>query len=533
MSSASAAISALNASVNSFESRIEGKVVNVHNASCDVQSTSQQIYAGIEKFKTDMMHGEQTQIAHENIMRIDQILKEQFGSHEAIRKTIIGVVRDFDINLVRNSTIQELSEELWITSSRYWLSYALIAVTAWVNNYPDVARNALAEAGRRDAVKTTLFFCLMNLRFDRLETAKQWFFEYMNILDPTMLQRETEVMVQAFLNGLFGKDKELEDAVLDTIDEWIAVINADAALCEELVDKYEAYIRTLHVGAKFEYQAILDFCTNADQVQASYREISKFDDLMGLVEELDVEPEAQYDENYRARVDAVLMDLISKYDDDELILRNEQARYRFIVEHEGDLDAAEEAYDAFAAGQSEHFNIGKQMIQWVLFDEDQDVNIQVRKFGFQNTRNWFAQAVERWAGQVHAALPLEYHLSIDGWTGVSNGSDAAEQNTAMKNYYENNKFQNMFLNIPNITAAIILVLSLGLAFVSLYSLVASAVALVVLVVNCLRAFKNYPQRVARGLANLNACMAQLADFRRYYDEKRAMKAELLQLADYI
>ena len=232
MSGASNAIYRLNESINSFQDRVSTPISNVYSSSVNVNDSTTQIYEGIQKFKTDMMHGEETQLAHENIIRIDQILKEQFSNHEAIRKTVMGVVRDFDVNLVRNSTIQELSEEMWITSSRYWLSYALIAITAWVNNYPEVARNALAESGRRDAIKTTLFFCLMNLRFERMQPAKEWFCEYLKILDPTMLQQETAVLLEAFLNGIFGRDKELEHDVLGLIEEWMQILNENAEACE-------------------------------------------------------------------------------------------------------------------------------------------------------------------------------------------------------------------------------------------------------------------------------------------------------------
>mgnify|MGYP003293995419 CR=1 FL=1 len=93
--------------------------------------------------------------------------KDKLGNTEVatIVNQIVNWLKDFDINLVRNSTIQEISEELWITSSRYWLSYALLSITAWINNYEEVAKNALAECVRRDPVKATLFFCLFNLRF--------------------------------------------------------------------------------------------------------------------------------------------------------------------------------------------------------------------------------------------------------------------------------------------------------------------------------------------------------------------------------
>lgn len=151
MSNVSGVIYELNDTINTFESKVDVHVQNIHRSSTDIDRMTQNVYDKILEFRKSMENGEQKQLAHENIIRIDQIIKEQFSNHETIRRTVMGVVRDFDINLVRNSTIQELSEELWITSSRYWLSYALIAITAWVNNYPDVAKSALGECGRKDA----------------------------------------------------------------------------------------------------------------------------------------------------------------------------------------------------------------------------------------------------------------------------------------------------------------------------------------------------------------------------------------------
>lgn len=533
MSGASNAISQLDGSINSFQQRLSGPMNNVYNSSINVNNTTNQIYEKIQQFKTDMMHGEETQLAHENIIRIDQLLKEQFSNHEAIRKTVMGVVRDFDINLVRNSTIQELSEEMWITSSRYWLSYALIAITAWVNDYPEVARNALAESGRRDAIKTTLFFCLMNLRFERMQPAKQWFCEYLKILDPNMLQQETSVLLEAFLNGIFGKDKELEHEVLDLINEWMRILNEDAQACESLVDAYATYIKNLKSPAKFSYQSIAEFCANSEEVRKSFEEVSKYDKLLTLVEELDVESEEQNDENYKARVDAVLTSLISRYDAEELSLKNQQAYYRFVVENEGDTDKAEAQYQQLEELQSESFNIGKQMIRWAMFDNSEATAPQVRKFGFQNTKNWFLDAVNRWDVSLQQGMPVNYHLNIDTWSGVSTGDDQAQQVENMKNYFESNKFHNMFINTPNIALALLFVLSAGLAFVTIYSLVVTVIAAGVLGFRCYQAMQEYPRRVNAALEKLNACMAEIAEFRQYFAEKREFKNTLSSKVEFI
>lgn len=531
MSEVSYAIQNLNNTINQFESNVDVHVNNIKRSSIDVENATQSIYKQISKFKEDMEHGEQTQLAHENIIRIDQIIKEQFGSYETIRRTVMGVVRDFDINLVRNSTIQELSEELWMTSSRYWLSYALIAITAWVNNYPEVAKSALAEGGRKDAIKTTLFFCLLNLRFERTEVAKRWFYEYLKTLDPTMLQQETEVMLHAFLDGIFGKDKELEQSVIDVIDQWIAIINEDVEICNGLIRAYEQYIANLNPQKKFDYVAILQYCVNSAELSKSFLDVSKYDVILDLLKELDVDSVEQNDENYKERVDAVLINLISNFDEEEQQLRNEQEYFNLIVRNAGVVEKAEQQYEAEMALQNEHFNIGKQMITWAIYDET--ANVQVRKFAFQNTKVWFKDALDKFAVKIQQEFPIEYSLAIDTWTGTSNGKDQAEIMENMKNYYETNKFQNMFVNTPNIAAALVFVVSIALAFLTPYALIATAVAGLFLGYRCYKAIKDYPKRIEEAMSCLQQTLAEISEFRSYFEENSRKKEDVLSMTEFI
>ena len=102
------AVNNLNETIGSFKSKVDVKIDSVNTSTASIRQTTDKIYNSISKFKQDMIQNEEKQLAHENILRIDQILKEQFGDHETIRKTVMGVVKDFDINLVRNSTIQEI-----------------------------------------------------------------------------------------------------------------------------------------------------------------------------------------------------------------------------------------------------------------------------------------------------------------------------------------------------------------------------------------------------------------------------------------
>lgn len=530
---ANSVIKDLNDSVRGFENSVKDPVNNVYTSSQNVNINTNKILANIQSFESKMVKGEESQLARENIIRIDQILKEQFSDHDAIRKTVMGIVRDFDVNLVRNSSIDEISEELWITSSRYWLSYALIALSAWVNNYPEIAKNALSEAARRDPIKTGLMFCITNLRFGRIEPAKRWFCEYLKILDPNNLQNETAVLILAFLNGLFGKDKEMEYEILDLMENWIQVVRSDGNACEKLINDYKSFVVKMKSPVKYNYSYINQFCTNNDAIRHSFYEVAKYESLLDLMEELDEELGEQTEENYKERVDAVLYDLISKYDAEELKLKNQQAYFKFIVDNKGDKTKAKEQYEHMVHLQAQGFNIGAKMVEWVTYEDNDSIDVKVRKFALQNTRELFSEAVKRWDMDLQAAKPVNYVLAIDTWKGVSTGDDSQKQLKDMRNYYESNKFHNIFINTVNIALTLLIIVSLALVSVSIYSLVATVVGTVVLAYFIYKGIKDYKIRVENAINNLNETMTEIAAFKNFYEEKRMLKEELMSFIEYI
>lgn len=533
MSSSYNAVKKLNDSIGTFKSKMDIKINSVNSSTANIKMTTDRIYDSINKFKQDMVQNEEKQIAQENILRIDQILKEQFGDHEAIRKTVMGVVKDFDINLVRNSTIQEISEELWITSSRYWLSYALIAITAWINNYKEIAVNALSECLRKDSVKASLFFTLFHLRFGRNEVAKKWLFEYLKTLDPTAMQQESAILLQAYLNGLFGTDKELEYNVNNVIKGWISELNACQDVAEEYIRYYQKYIQVLPSGKECNYGMLAQACENYEEIRQSYANISKYGRMISDIDEMNVESENQMDFNYKSRMDSILVNLISNYDAEELDLKNQKAYFNFVIENNGQTEAAGKQYEEYQAVKNESLNIGKQMIKWAVYDDKEQTDIHVKKFGLQNTKEWLHAAIENWAILLQEREPLDFSLRIDTWSGVSNGEDQEEQIQNMKSYYQNNKFQLMYINPVNIAMLIVLIVSAGLYFVSPYSLVGSFFALIFLIIRTVKVNKEFHSRVNNSVGRLKGCMMELADYKQYYAENKRKKDTLQSKIEYL
>lgn len=98
-------------------------------------------------------------LAETRQVKIRQELESTFGYYAQIRRQATGILQASDIQLVRKETLRNATEELMLAAPRYWLAPALVALSAWLGDNRELATRALAEAGRRDDEKTSLFFC--------------------------------------------------------------------------------------------------------------------------------------------------------------------------------------------------------------------------------------------------------------------------------------------------------------------------------------------------------------------------------------
>lgn len=538
MSSANQSLEQLNSTIGTFANNVDVKVQQVNEITKVVKANADKTYNEINKFKQEMVENEQMQNAQENILRINQIIREQFYDYDDIRKTVMGVIMDFDMNLVRNKTIKELSEELWITSSRYWLSYTLIALSGWVNNDKEITSTAVSESYRTDKVKTSLFFCLMNLRFNRFEPARKWLCEYFSTIVPEDIQDETAVMILAYINGLFGNDKQIEFTVTDLIDGWIKNIDNDEEEAERLTNIYENYIININVNCDVKQEFLQTYC-NSDCLNTmvdSYRESCKYDFLIKKVDTLNVDNINCKPGDYKARVDHVLRDLITNYDSEENELKEQQEYYNLIIENKGKQEIADKQFLAILQERNKKQNIGEKCVQWAILSDYKTLNVHVSKFGMQHTKSWLLESLNRWSEKFELSFPQEYEITIDDWKCISNGEDSEEQEVKLIEFLESNKFKIKFVNKANIILLIFAVIGLAFAVVSLVmnlGMIPAAIGggiflipFIILLVRCLTATKKFNKKVNEKVNKLRGTLTELTEFRRKFAENKEKKATL-------
>ena len=334
------------------------------------------------------------------------------------------------------------------------------------------------------------------------------------------------ILLQAYLSGLFGMDKELEFQANSVVQKWIRTLNANSEIQNKLADMYYNYISNMSPSAECSYNALDDYSECYSQICTSYQNVSKYEKLIENVEGTNVELEEQTDENYQARVDKVLNDLIATFDEEEQKLINEKKYYETIMLHNGDVEEAKIDFNEQQRVNT-NFNIGAQMIRWAVYSKSEEINVHVRKFALQNTKEWYLQAVERWNKNLQEEFPLDYPLSIDVWKGVSNGKDGEELEKDMRDYYDRNKMSLCYFNTLNIAAILVAIASAALSFVSVYSLIVAAGCIAFLIFRVIKANSDFPKRVEASVDKLRTCMVQLKDFRDYFYTEIEIKERLV------
>ncbi len=549
MSNAQSIINELNSVIGGFTTQVDSKIETIDQQTEITRQTANSALNKIRTFKEQMIADEQMQSAHENILRLDQVIREKFESNIRVRKTVSGVVKDFDINLCRNSTIAELSEELWITSSRYWLSFALIAISAWVNDSKTLANNAINESVRTNAIKSNLFFCLVNLRFGRTDAAKKWLTEYFRAVVPDELKDETAILLQSYINGVFGTDKSLEYEVQSVVDEWVKTINLDEDLSAELVHDYEGYINNIYVNQKFSCPNLARHCSVTSELQGPYLESFKYEKLIALIESLDVELIVQNASNYKQRIDAIITDLITNYDEEEEDIKNQREYYQLIMDNKGNTEAAEQQWEERMKVRNQTQHIGRKLLEWAIYKESDEVDVHVRKFAFQNSKDWFLRALENWSNAFESKFPTSYPIEIDDWSCVSNGEDQYENEEKFREHLEAHKYRKMYFNKTNVKMMVGFAISLILAIVmmivapegefgflnilGIMLFVTAAVLAVIIIVRCATAGRKFKRMVNQKLGIFEACMTELTQIRKVYFENIQNKNVLFSLTEHL
>ena len=286
----------------------------------------------------------------------------------------------------------------------------------------DVADRAVAEAGRRDDEKTSLFFALVGRRIGRFGATRVWMDRYLGLQDPTRLDRQTVVLVDALANGVFGPEVRAHCA--QRIETWVEELAGRAGFVDEQRRQWSEALHSKIPGgdnaARYPHLARysptwpdLNIALNRAKLHGVVHEYFR------LIFEGPVPPAP----NLAAAVDELLDKLVGNFDDEELPLRREDELCALIIEEEGDTDAAQSRCALTRVALDEQVSFTQLLTNAAMHPETSHASRATQRFAVALSRQWIKDAHEDLSAGFRAEVPLQVEISIEGWTGQTRKGD--------------------------------------------------------------------------------------------------------------
>lgn len=360
--------SAINSATREISREIDGVKYDVDAVRQDVENVRRQTMEEIYKVKVQLEVMEKNarfraalQKAVTEIIRVRQELESKFSTQKKVREYMLGILDASDLALIQKTTIGNCTEELMLGAPKYWLAPALIAIAAWIADNKPLADRALKEALRRDDEKVSLLMALITRRVNagRIQNGKtpndpniqfKWLNRYFGHQDPLKMRTSILAFVDAYSNGVFGYDRD--KICEDQINSWMRTLMEKVPNFEDQQREYWKGVfasRTIKYDTD-NYRALKLVCNNEQ-----FRSIDDYLDRICTAEDPNNGIKAQFTNMMNSPVDAAkliedidvqLHDLVSKYEEDEAELRNEERLLTRIKELNGDEDVAKAQIEA-------------------------------------------------------------------------------------------------------------------------------------------------------------------------------------------
>ncbi|MEI5520341.1 hypothetical protein WB401_17285 [Streptomyces brasiliscabiei] len=410
--------------------QVDGEVREVRAVSAKTRDRLEVLY---EKFLEHVGRTERiaaAQRAETRIVGINDEIEHKYGHHKVVRRTAIGILQTFDAGLAQEKTVRQLSEELMLQTSRYWLAPALVGLAAWAGDDEELCARAVEEAFRRSTSKTSLFFALTLRRQGRQEASVRWLRHYLEGQDPRVLGREIQVVLECVAQGAFGP--EGRQLLSRTLDEWRRRLLDDEAVRAAQVGRWRQEIDSMKApSAEDDFPRLAAVCPQwpvLDDLLARARAhealLSRFRSLM--------ESEILPAPNLEDTVDDILDALVSNSDEEELPLQRKLLLNEAIVRHEGDEEAARREADMRSEALDETRNYLSVQSVAALDPTAVGASPAAQRLAVASCQEWFAQAHAGFSRDYRAAMPPKTEISLRNTYGVGHGTQRFKLTTWTK-----------------------------------------------------------------------------------------------------
>lgn len=410
---------------------------HVNDIETKVTSVTENVKTLEEEIKSFMLEIRESSIvgnARQTILMDQAELDKKYGHYDEIRRRINGILQSTDLNAIKKSTMLNISEQTLINAPNYWLAPALVALCAWILNDKPLAEKALKEAMNRDDEKTSLLFCLINLRAHRTNSSIRWLNRYLNMQNPTKMDGKIITVLDAITSGVFGK--EVKEICINKVNEWIQELNIHSGYKDIQKERWIKYLeKNINQIENDNFPYLTHHCTQWESIKKlisiSTSHNRTFKDLKNMMEE----PNSGSIES-TVQIDNLLNILVFNYENEELDLKKDIQKNKHIIEENGNITKALERFEQTSKIYDKHNDFLSHLTNIVLEYKTIKPNLNTRKYAMALSKDLIKQSFIEMNTNTFEQLP-DITLKINDWTGTTkNGSNEKELKESLNNYVE-------------------------------------------------------------------------------------------------
>jgi len=388
------------------------QVATVGQQAHETRSELQQL---IRDFNAHVIEAQKTahvQRAETRIGVVEAQLEHKYGHYKVVRNLATGMLQGFDLGLVSDETVRNVSEQRMLETPRYWLAPVLVALRAWLADEPEMCDRAIQEAYRRSPSKTSLFMALTLRRQGRGQSSLRWLQHYLAALDPGALGREFAMILESVSQGAFGPAGMA--LIQERLDDWRARLMSDESRNQAQVSRWRAEIdQHAQPTSAAKYPRLVTVSPQWPQMDAALGRAGAHESLIRKYSAMAAE-EPTPAERLEDQVDDILDLLVCGYDDEELPLRREHAEHQAVVRHGGDLAAVRRALATDLLAFDKTLDYLTIQSESALAPDKLGVSRATQRMAVSSCHDWFAQAHAAYSRDYRAAIPPNVDAVFQG-----------------------------------------------------------------------------------------------------------------------
>ena len=422
----------LEKNLNSLANNLGSLSTNMSSVDTKVNKVTDTVKTLEEEIKNFMFEIRESTIvsnAKQSILMSQSELDKKYGHYDNIRREVNGLLEATDLNTIKKSTIEALSEKTLLNTPTYWLSPALVALCAWFTNNKDLASRAVNEALKRDDEKTSLLFSLLHLRAKRNSAALLWLKRYIDKQNPKNIENMFIIVLDAVSSGVFGPDAKTY--IIGKLEEWIKLLSNNEKIKTTEKNRWKDKFASLTVENKdLVFPYLEKYTTTSVDIKNSFDKNTSRKNIYDFLN--NITNKNNDEELVNKKIDKIINLLVFNYENEELALKKEIEKNKLIISLNGNLTKANKMFETSSLAFQEKTDILTLITNILLVDIE--TLPETKKLALALSKDIIIEAYNEYIGNDNES-EIETQIQIDKWTATTiDGKNENELKTSLKNY---------------------------------------------------------------------------------------------------